>query len=181
MIIGFVLSYPGEADAIKYMGIKDAIKHFLPSGAQLSKVNKTIPAAQLKALKKKYDLNDTADFKNTLNAGPHEIYIGRGSDGRAKVYIFIMEQIWRTCYHQFGVGISPDGRIVELVAMDFPCPYERPVAKKSFLNQFVGKSGPSVKLGKGVDAVTGATASSETATIVARRALALYEAFFAGK
>ncbi len=179
MVLGFVLSYPGQAEAIKYMGLKEAIKHFLPSGATLSKVKKTLPADQVKALKKKYALNDTVDFKHTLDTGPHEIYVGRGSDGKAKIYIFIVEQIWRTCYHQFAVGVSPDGKIVELAAMDLPCPYQRPIAKKSFLNQFTGKKGTSVQLGKGIDAVTGATASSETATIVARRALALYEAFFA--
>jgi hypothetical protein len=182
LVIGFALSYSGEAAAIKYMSTKEAIKHFLPSGAQVSKVSKTLPAGKLAALKKKYDLNDSTDFKNTLTAGPHTVYIGRGKDGKAQIYIFIMEQYWRTCYHKFVVGVTPDGSIKELKPMDFPCKYERPIAKKSFLKQFTGKKvkGGKVpaKLKQDIDVVTGATASSNVATIVVRRALALHEAFF---
>ena len=68
--------------------------------------------------------------------------------------------------------------------MDLPCPYQRPIAKKSFLNQFKGKQikkGGAVPahLRKDIDVVTGATASSEATALVARRALALFEVFFA--
>ena len=181
LVLGFSIFYSGQAGAIKYMGLKDAIKHFLPSDAKLSKVQKTIPADKLQALRKKFNLKDNADFKNTLTAGPHTIYIGRGSDGKAKIYVFIMEQYWRTCFHKYAVGVTPDGKIKEVAVMDLPCKFQRPIAKKSFLNQFSGKTAPSAQLGKGIDVVTGATASCEATAIVARRALALHDAFFAGQ
>jgi Na+-translocating ferredoxin:NAD+ oxidoreductase RnfG subunit len=175
---------PGRADAIKYMGLKDAIKHFLPKGAKVSKVTKTLSASQLAAVKKRFNLKDKTDYKDVITAGPHEIYIGRGAGDKAEVYIFIMEQYWRTCYHKFAVGISPDGKIIEVAPMELPCPYQRPIAKKSFLNQFKGKQikkGGAVPahLNKDIDVVTGATASSEATALVARRALALFEVFFA--
>ena len=175
---------PGRADAIKYMGLKEAIKHFLPKGAKVSKVSKTLSPDQLAAVKKRFNLNDKTDYKNVITAGPYDIYIGRGADDKAEVYIFIMEQYWRTCYHKFVVGISPDGKIIEVAPMDLPCPYQRPIAKKSFLNQFKGKQikkGGAVPahLRKDIDVVTGATASSEATALIARRALALFEVFFA--
>ena len=181
LIFGFALSYAGNAGAMKYMGLKDAIKHFLPEGATLSKVTKDLSAAQASSLSAKYGLKDTADFKDTLKAGSHTVYVGRGSDGNAQIYIFVLDQYWRTCFHQFAVGVTPDGKIKEVAAMDLPCKYQRPIAKKSFLSQFSGKNGSTARLGKGVDAITGATASSEATTIIARRALALHEAFFGGK
>lgn len=181
-LLGAPLLYASQANAIKYMGTKEAIKHFLPQGAALSKVDKTLSADQIASLRKKYALEDTADFKNTLTAGPHTIYIGRGSDGKAQIYIFILEQYWRTCYHKFAVGVTADGKIQEVTPMELPCPYQRPVAKKSFLQQFSGKqvTGNKVpaKLKQDIDVVTGATASCEATTIIARRALALFEAFF---
>jgi hypothetical protein len=181
LMTGVVLSYSGQADAMKYMGLKDAIKHYLPADATLSKVNKTLSAGQASALKKKYGLKDSSDFKDTLKPGNYTVYIGRGADKKAKIYIFILEQYWRTCFHKYVVGVTPDGKIKEVNVMDLPCKYQRPIAKKSFLKQFDGKNGKTAQLGKGIDAVTGATASCEATTIVARRALALHEAFFSGE
>lgn len=183
-ILSALFLISGPADAMKYMGLKEAIKHFLPAGAKVSKVTKTLSAAQLSAAKKRFSLKDKTDFKNVLTAGPHEIYIGRDGAGEALVYIFIMEQTWRTCYHKFVVGVSPDGKIIEVAPMELPCPYQRPIAKKSFLKQFSGKQikkgGPvPVHLRKDIDVVTGATMSCETTALVARRALALFEVFFA--
>ena len=180
-VLIFSLSHAGQVEATTYMGLKDAIKHFLPANATLSKVTKDLSAGQASALKKKYGLKDTNDFKDTLKPGSHTVYVGRSSDGKAKIYVFVLEQYWRTCFHKYAVGVTPDGKIKEVTVMDLPCKYQRPIAKKSFLKQFSGKKGSSVQLGKGVDAVSGATASSEATTIVARRALALHEAFFAGK
>lgn len=179
-----VLFLPSQAAAIKYMSTKEAIKNFLPEGATLSKVEKSIPADKIEAIKKRFSLTETADFKEKLSPGPYTIYIGRGSDGKAQVYILILEQYWRTCYHKYAVGLSADGSVKELAVVEFNCKFQYPTNKKSFLNQFKGKKvskgGPvPAHIFKDIDVVTGATMSSDAAAIIIRRALALYELFFA--
>ncbi len=182
-VLSAALLHSEPAEAVKYMNLKEALKHFMPTGAKLSKVNKTLSAEELKKARDRFGLKDKTDYKDVLKAS-NEIYLMRDKDGKVQVYVFIMEQYWRTCYHKFAVGVSSSGSIIEVKPMELPCPYQRPIAKESFLKQFKGKQikrgGPvPANLGKDIDAVSGATASSEVTAIVARRALALYEVFFA--
>jgi Na+-translocating ferredoxin:NAD+ oxidoreductase RnfG subunit len=170
-----VISKP--AQTVEYLTLKDAVKHFISADAKLSKVEKTIPKDKLDALKKQFDLEKSADFNDKISEGPYTFYVGRDAAGNASAYVLILDQYWRTCYHKYVVGITPDGKIKEIIVMELNCKYEYAINKKSFLNQFQGKNAPP-KIGKDVDAVTGATASSEATAIVARRALALYNVFF---
>ncbi len=175
----------GPAEANKYMSLKEAIKYFLPPGSKPSKVTKTIPDAQFKKIKERFKLRTQDDFKETISKGPYTFYIGRDASGKATSYIVILEQYWRTCYHKYAIGIEPSGKIKEIVVVDLNCRYAYPINRKSFLKQFKGKQAKPGKkvpahLGQDIDAVSGATASSEATTIVTRRALALYELFFSG-
>ncbi len=179
-----VAAIPGRAYAVKYMGLKDAIKYFLPEGSKLSKVSKTIPANKFAATKKRFRLRTTVDYKETLTKGPYTFYIGRDGAGKTTVYIAILEQYWRTCYHKYAIGIEPDGKVKEVIVVELNCHYAFPINRKSFLKQFKNKKvapGQKVPLeiGHDVDAISGATVSSDVTAIVTRRALALYELFFA--
>lgn len=182
-----ILTVSGPAAAIKYMSLKDALTHFFPGAkSKTTKITKlkggeaTIPAAKLGKLKKKYDLEDDGDFKNKLASGPHAVYVGRDTAGTTKGYVMILDQYWRTCYHKYAVGLDASGAIKEMVVMEFNCKYQYPINKKSFLNQFKGKkAGKKTHIGKGIDVVSGATASCDATAMIARKAMALYEVFFA--
>jgi hypothetical protein len=178
MILGlFAISEP--ASAMKYLTMKEAIKNFLPKGSKLSKVTKTVPAGKIPALKKRFKLEPVKgeEFKEKFPAGPYDIYIGRDKAGKAEVYIMVLDQYWRTCYHKYAVALDGSGKIKEMVVMEFNCRYQYPINKKSFLNQFKGKTAGN--MGTKIDVVTGSTRSCEATAIVARRALALYDFFFA--
>jgi len=182
-VLGLMLVVPTEAWAMKYMSMKDAIKHFIPPGSKPFKVQKTIPAAKLEEIKARFNLRATADFKEKISKGPYTFFIARDPAGNPTAYIVILEQYWRTCHHKYAIGITPDGKIKEVVVTDLNCPYAYPINRKSFLKQFKGKhvppgKKPGAEVGKDVDAVSGATASSDATAIVARRALALYGLFF---
>ena len=176
-VLALLVSISKPASCVEYMGLKDAVKTFISPSAKLSKVEKTIPADKLAALKKKYDLETSQDFNEKINSGPYTIYVGRDAAGKVTAYVLILEQYWRTCYHKYAVGLTPDGRIIEMVIMELNCKFQYPINKKSFLKQFDNKSKPPT-LGKDVDVVSGATMSCEATAIVARRALALYDVFF---
>jgi hypothetical protein len=169
--------------AVEFMSLKEAIKHFLPEGSSPYKVTKTIPDDKYAALKKKYHLKDTPDFKDTLKKGPYTIFLAKDANKKPAMYIMILEQYWRTCYHKFAVGVTPDGAVKEIVVVELNCKYAYPINKKSFLKQFKGKKAPGgkavkIEVGKDIDAVSGATRSSELTAIIIRRALALHEIFF---
>lgn len=175
--------FPVPATAMKFMSLKDAITYFLPKGSKPSKVQKSIPANKISQLKKRFRLRETADFKETISKGPYTFYIGRNQSNDVTVYIVVLEQNWRTCEHKLAVAIEPNGKIKEVVVVELNCRYAYPIKRKNFLKQFKGKSarpGKKVPLeiGNDVDAISGATASSDATAIISRRALALYELFF---
>ena len=171
-----------DALAIKYMSLKDAIKHYLPKNTKLFKKSKTVPSDKMADLTKKFKLKSTIDFKETLSKGPYTFYIARDKQEKALVYILILEQYWRTCFHKYAISISPSGKINEIVVVELNCHYAYPINRKSFLGQFKNKkisdAKNSVLIGKDIDAISGATASSDATAIVTRRALALFDIFY---
>jgi hypothetical protein len=180
------IAFPERAHANKYMGLEEAIKYFLPPGDKVFKASKTIPADKLEATKKRFRLQSTADFKEVLAPGPYTFYVGRDASGNAGMYILILEQYWRTCYHKYAIGIAPDGKVKEIVVLELNCRYAYPINRKPFLKQFNGKAAEPgktvpVEIGQDIDVVSGASVSSAVTAIVTRRALALYELFFASK
>lgn len=88
--------------------------------------------------------------------------------------IFILDVMGQNSPITFGVGVTSDGQIrgVEVVAYREPRGEE--IRAPRFLRQLQGKSlANPLKLGVDVDAVSGATISSRSATFAARKALAL--------
>jgi hypothetical protein len=188
-LVGILILYlgavfPRPAFATQYMGLKEAIKYFLPPGSKVSKVTKSIPKDKYKMVEQRFRLRSTGDFKEKLPVGPYTIYIGRDASKKVNMYILILDQYWRTCYHKYAIGIEPNGKIKEVVVVELNCRFATPINRKSFLKQFKDKKATPgkpvpIKLGHDVDAISGATVSSEVTAIVSRRALALFELFFA--
>ena len=182
-ILCFIVVSPNRALATQYMGLKEAIKYFLPEGSKVSKVTKSIPKSKYKMIEKRFRLRSTEDFKETLPVGPYTVYIGRSASNKVNTYILILEQYWRTCYHKYAIGIELNGKIKEVIVVELNCRFATPINRKSFLKQFKGKKTPPgkpvpIKVGHDIDAISGATVSSEVTAIVSRRALALFELFF---
>ena len=77
--------------------------------------------------------------------------------------------------------LTPKGvvRSVRILAFHEPTEYKPP---DRWLAQFDGRQlGPELQLGRGVQAIAGATLSSRAATRSVRRALALYRVLIAGQ
>lgn len=94
--------------------------------------------------------------------------------------IFLLDVMGQNAPITFGVGVTPDGivRGVEVVAYREPRGEE--IRAPRFLRQLQGKSlANPLKLGVDVDAVSGATISSRSATLAARKALALAQVLHA--
>ncbi len=76
----------------------------------------------------------------------------------------------------FAVSISEEGRVEEVSVLDNKETRGRKIKRRRFLRQFVGKgSDDTIRLGRGISAVTGATVSSKAAAKAVKRALGIWK------
>jgi hypothetical protein len=162
-----------EASAVKYMKIGKAVKTFVPKGAKIFKSKKKLTSDQKKRL--------ATDYGWTPKKDEYTFYVGRDGSGNAQAYVTIVPEIFNTCFHKFAVGMKADGEVIDTVILELSCPRAVPINKKSFLKQFRHKRHTDpLTIKADVDAVTGATLSSEAAAIATRKAVSLHNLFFGG-
>jgi len=129
--------------------------------------------------KQKAEIEKLSDL--TLNAkydSTFEVYIGE-KDGKVIRYAVIGLQKAKPKPIKYIVGINPDGVVFDVAVMSYHHKHEIGVTKKKFLDQFKGKSlKNSLRIKKGIDAVTKATISSRSVTKGVRKSLAIVKVFF---
>jgi len=102
--------------------------------------------------------------------------------GQAEKYAIQMNEIGKTEPITFMVGMSPEGRVTEVVIMIFRENRGWEVKEKRFLNQFRGKSlRSSIRVDEDIINYTGATLSSKAVARGVKRALFLLDAFYPGE
>src|SRR5215813_12218304 len=100
-------------------------------------------------------------------------------DGKPAKYAVVMNEIGKTEPITFMVGMSPEGKVTEVVIMEFRENRGWEVKEKRFLNQFRGKSAHSaIRVDEDIINYTGATLSSKAVARGAKRALLLLEQFY---
>src|SRR5713226_57381 len=101
-----------------------------------------------------------------------------GQAGQAEKYAIQMNEIGKTEPITFMVGISPEGKVAEVVIMIFRENRGWEVKEKRFLNQFRGKTlRASIRVDEDIINYTGATLSSKAVARGVKRALFLFDAF----
>jgi hypothetical protein len=98
------------------------------------------------------------------------------ASGQLLGWIFVLDVVGQTLPITFAVGVKADGRVQDLQVMVYREPHGSEIRERRFRAQFAGKRlEDPILVGKDVDAITGATISSHSATYAARKALALAE------
>jgi Na+-translocating ferredoxin:NAD+ oxidoreductase RnfG subunit len=91
-------------------------------------------------------------------------------------FILILDVIGESQPITFAVGITRDGALRDIQVMAYREPQGEAIQEKRFRKQFVGKrSKDPITLDKDIDAISGATISSRSATLAARKGLLLAE------
>jgi len=89
-------------------------------------------------------------------------------------YIFILDVIGESRPITFVVGVAADGDLRDIQVMVYREPQGEAIQEKRFRKQFVGKrTKDPITLDKDIDAISGATISSRSATFAARKGLLL--------
>jgi FAD:protein FMN transferase len=100
-------------------------------------------------------------------------------DGKPERYAIELNEIGKSEPITFMVGMSPDGKVTDVVVMVFRENRGWEVQEKRFLNQFRGKTlRNSIRVNEDIINYTGATLSSKALARGVRRALLLLDAFY---
>ena len=103
-------------------------------------------------------------------------------DAKPAKYAIVMNEIGKTEPITFMVGMNPEGKVTEVVIMEFRENRGWEVKEKRFLNQFRGKSTHnSIRVDEDIINYTGATLSSKAVARGVKKALFLLDAFYPGE
>lgn len=103
-------------------------------------------------------------------------------DGQAEKYAIQMNEIGKTEPITFMVGMSPEGKVTDVVIMVFRENRGWEVKEKRFLNQFRGKTLHNfIRVDEDIINYTGATLSSKAVARGVKRALFLLDGFYSGE
>jgi hypothetical protein len=166
-----LLGYGPATEADQYVSKDAFVRRNIPTGSTIIKRTVELGFEDKKRIKRKWLLSWLPDSLDFL--------VGRCEDGRMSgvvSFAVVYGEIHRE-YHHVGVGIAPSGTIAEVAVMDAKS--ERPgrLATKGFLEQFKGKGRGRLSLAKDIDAVSGATESSNTVVDAVNAVMAIYSEF----
>lgn len=100
-------------------------------------------------------------------------------DGEKKKVAIIDTQPGRWGPVEFIIAMDLKPRILEVKVMSYQEKRGRPIARRSFMQQYVGKTSRStLTVGRDITGISGATISSRAATFAVKKALVLYEEFY---
>ncbi len=108
------------------------------------------------------------------------VYVGH-SRGAETGYAILDTHIVRTLPETFMIVLSPDGivRATHVLAFYEPTDY---LPSERWLQQFLGKSMPDdLRVGRGIDGITGSTLSARAVADAIRRALAIHAVLLEGE
>ena len=120
------------------------------------------------------ELSRVLERKVEIKSYPY-LEVRQEADPRALVgEIFVMDVIGQTQPITFAVGVKQDGTLQDVQVMVYREPHGDEIRERRFRAQFAGKKlqDPLV-VGKDIDAISGATISSNSAAYAARKGLAL--------
>lgn len=139
-----------------YLSFGDALKSVLPTGQKLFKEEITLDKTQAKYLNKKYESDYRKNEKMT-------IYFTKDDQENITGYAIVLEDIlWEyVAYHKWAIGYKPDGTINGIGIISLTDEYTFEMPDPRFLGQFKDKLPKDIKMPGNVDAMTGATMSSE--------------------
>jgi Na+-translocating ferredoxin:NAD+ oxidoreductase RnfG subunit len=150
-----------------YLSEADAPRAMFPESTASARKTLDLSDAEVAALSK--SLGRRVDSRSYL-------YLDVKGDTGSVGFILILDVIGESQPITFAVGITRDGALRDIQVMAYREPQGEAIQEKRFRKQFVGKrSKDPITLDKDIDAISGATISSRSATLAARKGLLLAE------
>lgn len=161
-ILGLAAS--AVADQV-YLREPDAARAAFPEGTGHERKNLNLSDAERGALDK------ALGKKTEARSYP---YLEVRKDNGVVGLVFLLDVVGQSKPISFAVGVTPAGSLRDFEVMVYREPHGDEIREARFRRQFVGKRlEDPITLGKDVDAISGATISSRSATYAARKGLGL--------
>jgi hypothetical protein len=152
-----------------YMELKDALKLLLPAGQKYFKIDIALTAEQAKVLNTKW--GDSGYVKGD----PFALYYSKDASGKVTGYAMEMTEVLVkfSSSHKWVIGVKPDMTLSGVAMIEITNDHAYGLSAKAFQAQFTDKNPATLQLGKGIDAVTGATDSCQLVIDSAQKVLYL--------
>src|SRR5262249_12332050 len=149
---------------------EQALKIVLPKAAEFVAESKALTAEQRESLQKQSGLR--------FPESNYDWFLGKDS-GKGVGYSVILNEIGKREYITFMVGIDPQGKVTDVVVMEYRESRGGEVKEQRFLKQFHGKrSSDALRVNQDIVNYTGATLSSQAIARGVKRALLLAKLFY---
>jgi Na+-translocating ferredoxin:NAD+ oxidoreductase RnfG subunit len=180
----FLCLLSANSQAMNLVSQDEALKQMLPNADKIVSEAKALTPDQIETLKQQLggSLMVKEPPKGTKETTDYTFYFGM-KDGK-KTGVAVMEaQPGKWGMVKMIIAMDPtDGKVKNLEVMSFSEKRGRPVARKHFLNQFIGKGiGDPLEIHKDIRAVTGATVSSRAVCFAVRKMVKVYTELYLKK
>jgi Na+-translocating ferredoxin:NAD+ oxidoreductase RnfG subunit len=166
-VVPAALAVCHSAQALVYLSVEQAQALMFP-GQTLTPLPVALAAADIAAIEK--------DAGVPVYAG--SLTAWKCADG----YFFTDSVIGKHDLIRYAVALDTDGRVLNVEILEYREAYGGEVRNTRWLHQFVGlHHGDTVKVGRGVQNISGATLSSQHVTDGIRRLLATYAIAISGR
>ncbi|NQV18961.1 MAG: FMN-binding protein [Armatimonadetes bacterium] len=184
VLVAFAFSFISTKCFAKVLLKKDqALKEMFPKVDEIVTETKIVTPEDLIQLKDRMEgrlflYKKNSKSKKLPEQNEYTFYFGVKNNERIGVAVIeIQPGKWGPV--KFIVALDMEGKVKNLAVMSFVEKRGRPIARRSFLKQFLGKgSKDPIKIHKDIRAITGATISSRSVTFTVRKVIALFEELF---
>jgi Na+-translocating ferredoxin:NAD+ oxidoreductase RnfG subunit len=155
---------------------EEAIHALLPDVDQISKEVKSLTTEQMNAIEDKAKVRFNSKFDQKF-----VFYVGH-KENRATYYVVHDRVRGKWGPIDYMLSLDPAGQVADVIVLQYEEKRGRPVAKRRFLKQFIGKGEKDlIRLRKDIRGVTGASISSRGMTDGIRKMVHVFNEFYVGK
>ena len=178
-----LLAFAGTGYAVRLLTQQKALHQVLGKGVEIVEERRHLKGKALDAVRSKLggtlvhyqEGSESAKVKEKTAIDFHFAV----RDGKRVGVAIFDEEPGKWGPVEFVIGLTMKGKVKKVRVMSYTEKRGRPIARKSFLGQFKGKSVKSrMAVGRDIVAIAGATISSECAAFAVKKAIVLYEALY---
>jgi Na+-translocating ferredoxin:NAD+ oxidoreductase RnfG subunit len=165
---------------------EEALNFVFPEVDEIVTETKTLSKMELMKIKKKLDgklvfYQTGSKSEQVVEENEYTFYFGL-KDGERIGMAMIEVQPGKWGPVEFIIAVDMDGEVKDVAVMSYQEIRGRPIKKRSFLDQYIGKTAQDrLKVGRDIHGISGATISSRCATFAVKKVLVMYEELFLKK
>ncbi len=168
--LGWLLIRPSLGYPVSYLTPQEALRKLMPQAERFEEVTVRLDAGQ----KKKAE----ASLGKRIRSESYRFWTGQAGAGPVGTAV-LLNVIGKERPITFLVAVSPAGEVMGVEVLIYRESQGYEIRAKRFMDQFTGKTLQSpLKLGRDIDAISGATLSARSTTFAVKKALALVEAVY---